>query len=252
MASKLSALPQGKQDELAFVVETIRRGFAHATERRSAERLRNAKLLKIILFGSYARGDWVEDPKGRYFSDYDILCVVNSEELTDWGEYWAKIDRTLIEAEAHGQHLRTPHSIIVHTLDYVNDQLRHGRYFWTDIAKEGIQLLEEPGFPFASSQPLTPAEALQEALGYFKKWHDAAAGLLDTSRYSQSQGRLGEAAFLLHQSAERAYICLQLVLTHYSPLCRARHNGVYAERRAMPMPGVFPAAMRRLGELRAA
>jgi len=34
------------------------------------------KLLKIILFGSYARGDWVDDSVGRYLSDYDLLVVV--------------------------------------------------------------------------------------------------------------------------------------------------------------------------------
>ena len=84
MKSRLRFLPQAKQDELAFVVETIRSGFAHATERRSMPRLRGGALLKIILFGSYARGDWIEDVKGRYFSDFDILCVVNADQFTDW------------------------------------------------------------------------------------------------------------------------------------------------------------------------
>lgn len=217
MASKLSALPQGKQDELAFVVETIRRGFAHATERRSSPRVRNAKLLKIILFGSYARGNWVEDPKGRYFSDYDILCVVNEEELSDLAEYWAKIDRTLINAEAAGRDLRTPHSIIVHTFDDVNEQLSLGRYFFIDIVNDGIVLFEEKGHPFAEPQPLTPARALQETTAYFEVWFRQATSFLDTSSYSQTKGELNEAAFLLHQSAERAYHCLHLVRTLYSP-----------------------------------
>lgn len=217
MTSKLSALPQGKQDELAFVVETIRRGFAHATERRSAARLRNAKLLKVILFGSYARGDWVEDPKGRYFSDYDILCVVNSEELTDWAEYWAKIDRTLITAEAAGRDLRTPHSIIVHTLDDVNEQLRLGRYFFIDIADDGIVLFEEEGHPFVQPQPLTPADELQEAQASFDVWDRGARNFLKLAKTAVSEGMLSEAAFLLHQSAERACHCLLLVRTLYSP-----------------------------------
>jgi predicted nucleotidyltransferase/HEPN domain-containing protein len=217
MASKLSALPQGKQDELAFVVETIRRGFAHATERRSAERLRNAKLLKIILFGSYARGGWVEDPKGRYFSDYDILCVVNAEELTDWAEYWAKIDRTLITAEAAGRDLRTPHSIIIHTLDDVNEQLRLGRYFFIDIANDGIVLFGEDGHPFAQPHPLTPADELQEAQASFDVWDRGARNFLKLAKTAISEDMLSEAAFLLHQSAERACHCLLLVRTLYSP-----------------------------------
>jgi len=217
MASKLSALPQGKQDELAFVVETIRRGFAHATERRSAERLRNAKLLKVILFGSYARGGWVEDPKGRYFSDYDLLCVVNSEELTDWAEYWAKIDRTLITAEAAGRDLRTPHSIIVHALDDVNEQLRLGRYFFIDIVNDGIVLFEEEGYPFAQPQPLSAAEALRETQNYYDEWLTGARDFLELADHARSMGKEKLAAFLLHQSAERGCQCLLLVRTLYSP-----------------------------------
>ena len=38
---------------------------------------------------------------------------------------------------------------------------------------------------------------------------------------SQKIGRLNEAAFLLHQAAERAYHCILLVLTNYTP---ATHN----------------------------
>src|SRR5690349_13931069 len=83
MKSDLDHLPEAKRDELAFVVDVIRKGFEFAIARRTMPRLRGGKLLKIILFGSYARGDWVEDPIGRYFSDYDLLVVVDREELTD-------------------------------------------------------------------------------------------------------------------------------------------------------------------------
>lgn len=47
--------------------------FVNALTYRMAECLRASKLLKIILFGSYARGDWVEYPVGRYFSNFDLL-----------------------------------------------------------------------------------------------------------------------------------------------------------------------------------
>ena len=83
MKSSLDHLPKAKRDELAFVVELIREGFAEAISRRSMPRYQKGQVLKIILFGSYARGDWVEDPKGRYFSDYDLLVVVNHDDLTD-------------------------------------------------------------------------------------------------------------------------------------------------------------------------
>ena len=88
MNTSLDHLPEGKCGELAHVVGIVREGFAAAIARRTQPHLRDAQLLKIILFGSYARGDWVEDPVGRYFSDYDLLVVVNHEDLTDVAEFW--------------------------------------------------------------------------------------------------------------------------------------------------------------------
>ena len=88
MNTSLDHLPEGKRAELAHVVEIVREGFAFAIARRSQPHLRDAQLLKIIVCGSYARGDWVEDPVGRYFSDYDLLVVVNHEDLTDVAEFW--------------------------------------------------------------------------------------------------------------------------------------------------------------------
>jgi hypothetical protein len=60
------------------------------------------------------------------------------------------------------------------------------------------------------------------------------------------------AAFLLHQATERLFHCLLLVLTMYSPLCRARHKGDYAERRTMPMAIDFGLSVSWLGGFSAA
>jgi predicted nucleotidyltransferase/HEPN domain-containing protein len=210
-------LPEGKRRELEFVVRVIRDGFAFAVARRTMPKLRGGRLLKIILFGSYARGDWVEDPVGRYFSDYDLLVVVDREELTDVPEFWARTEEQLLEELASGRNLRTPVSLIYHSLDDVNEKLRLGRYFFMDIVRDGIVLFEEPGHPFAEPKPLTPAEALRESRDYFEEWFESAVGFFDTAKYAASQGRLKEAAFQLHQATERFYHCLFLVRTLYSP-----------------------------------
>lgn len=217
MKSDLDHLPEGKRRELAFVVATIREGFAFTMARRTMPKLRGGKLLKIILFGSYARGDWVEDPVGRYFSDYDLLIVVDREELTDVPEFWAKTEERLHEELASGRNLRAPVSLIYHSIDDVNDKLRLGRYFFIDIVREGILLFEEPGHPFAESKPLSPAEALRETQEYYDEWFESACGFFDTAKYTKSQGRSKEAAFQLHQATERFYHCLFLVRTLYSP-----------------------------------
>jgi len=217
MRTSLDHLPEGKRQELAFVVDLIRRGFTFAVERRTMPRLRHARLLKIILFGSYARGDWIEDPIGRYFSDFDLLVVVNSDELTDVSEFWAKTEDKLLEELSSGKNLRTPVSIIYHSLDDVNEKLKLGRYFFLDIVRDGIILFAEPESPFAEPQPLSTDLALRETQEYFEEWFDSAVGMFDTSHYAITQGRLKEAAFLLHQATERLYHCVLLVRTLYSP-----------------------------------
>jgi predicted nucleotidyltransferase/HEPN domain-containing protein len=217
MRTGLEHLPEGKRRELEFVVGLIRDGFAWAVARRTMPRLRTAKLLKIILFGSYARGDWVEDPVGRYFSDFDLLVVVNSDELTDVAEFWARTEERLLEELSAGEKLRTPVSIIYHSLDDVNEKLRLGRYFFMDILREGILLFEEPGHPFAEPQPLSAEEALRETNGYFGEWFESASAFAKGAKYYRSIDRPKEAAFQLHQAVERLYHCVLLVRTLYSP-----------------------------------
>jgi HEPN domain-containing protein len=108
-------------------------------------------------------------------------------------------------------------SLIYHSLDDVNAKLKLGRYFFMDIVRDGILLFEEPGHPFAEPQPLSPAEALRETQEYFDEWFESASTFLKTSISLTQQNHPKEAAFLLHQAAERFYHCLFLVRTLYSP-----------------------------------
>jgi uncharacterized protein len=217
MKTGLDHLPDSKRRELAFVVEQIRDGFAFAIGRRTMPKLRGGRLLKILLFGSYARGDWVEDPVGRYFSDYDLLVVVDREELTDVPEFWAKTEERLLEELASGQQLRTPVSLIYHSLDDVNEKLRLGRYFFIDILRDGVLLFEEPGHSFAEPRPLSPAEALKETQDYYDQWFESAVKFKRAADFLRGDGAPKESVFNLHQATERFYHCLFLVRTLYSP-----------------------------------
>lgn len=210
-------LPEAKRAELGVAVEIVREGFREALSRRTQERYRQGELLKLVLFGSYARGDWVEDPVGRYFSDFDLLAVVSHEDLTDPSEFWGGTEQSLLAALTEGRRLRTPVSLIVHSLDDVNEQLRLGRPFFTDILRDGILLLDTPDRPFTSPEPLEVVRALSETERNYTQWLGGAAGFLDTARYAGSQGRLMEAAFQLHQATERLYHGMLLVKTLYSP-----------------------------------
>jgi predicted nucleotidyltransferase/HEPN domain-containing protein len=216
MKTSLDHLPAGKRRELARAVELIREGFAEAIKGRRAPRFKNGKLLKVILFGSYARGDWVEDAVGRYFSDFDLLVVVDHEDLADVGEFWLETEDRLREEMALST-LKTPISVIYHSLDDVNEKLELGRYFFIDMLRDGIMLFEEPNHPFTEPKPLTSEQALAETREHFEEWCGSASEFLETARFTVSRGWSRKAAFLFHQAAESFYHCMLLVRSLYSP-----------------------------------
>ena len=121
----------------------------------AAQWKKNGKVQKVILFGSYSRDDWIDEPENGYQSDYDLLVIVSHADLTDIAEYWYVAEDRIMRDPAIGR----PVNIIVHTLDEVNQGLTRGEYFWVDIARDGIALYELPGATLASPMPLTPDDA---------------------------------------------------------------------------------------------
>ncbi len=216
MKKPLKSLPPAKRRELDHAVAVLRAGFAEATSTRRAQRLHDGKILKIILFGSYARGDWVEDPIGRYFSDFDLLVVVDHEDLTDF-DFWQGAEQRLLTDIAAGQDIRTPVSVIVHSLDDINYRLEHGRSFFIDIVRDGVALFDTPDVAFVAAKPLPPKTALQEAEDIYADCFESVSEFIDLADVSRTRGYLRKAAFLMHQATETLYAGLLLVLTGYSP-----------------------------------
>ncbi|AEG50390.1 plasmid stabilization system [Sphingobium chlorophenolicum L-1] len=239
LQARIANLPRRAQRDMESAVKILLEEFEKATTDSKAEHRRNGRILKIILFGSYARGKQVVDPVGRYFSDYDILVVVDHEDLTDAARYWDKAEDRMVDMlTASGW--PQPLNLIIHSLDDVNHQLRRGRYFWVDIVREGIALFEEPGFPFEKPGELTDEEAREESQRYYRSEfggtnRSLAKALFDRSQVQKSidpeeqRKWRNEAAFDLHQAMERAYYCIMLVLVLYQP---KSHNLNFLSKRA--------------------
>jgi predicted nucleotidyltransferase/HEPN domain-containing protein len=217
MRDQLDHLPSSKQRELAHIVRVLFEEFAEATARTTAPWKKQARILKIVLYGSYARGGWVDDPIGGYQSDYDILVIVNDERVTDVVDYWAAADDRLMRDTTINNALSAPVNFIVHSLKDVNKQLEQGRPFFIDIVEQGIALYEAEGFPFTSPQKLPPEKARAEAQKHFDYWYPLSLHALKLAEASIENGVQRDAAFMLHQAAERAYHGALLVLTLYSP-----------------------------------
>ena len=88
MKSEIDHLPDQQQRELARIRDILLEEFDTATTRATQPHKRNGKALCIVLFGSYAREDWVDEPANGYQSDFDLLVVVSHEDLTDIADFW--------------------------------------------------------------------------------------------------------------------------------------------------------------------
>jgi len=219
MKSALDHLPAAKQRELERVVQIIFEEFEDAFALAKHEWKKKGRIQKIVLYGSYARGGWVDEPhtaKG-YQSDYDLLIIVNDKRLTDRVEYWSKLDDRLIRELSVIRTLRTPVNFIVHTLGEVNDGLAHGRYFFMDVAKDGIALYQSEDSELHEPKPKTPEQALCMAKEYFDEWFPNSMKRFESARFLVEKGYSKQAAFDLHQTSESLYHCVLLVCTFYTP-----------------------------------
>ncbi len=256
MKTSLDHLPAGKRAELARIQKIIHEEFRAALAAHPLAAKKPAEILKIVLFGSYARGGWVDEPKSkpnRYQSDFDLLVVVSHKELNDVETYWFDAEEHITRRALEG----TPVSLTVLSLGEVNDSLERGEYFFVDLIKDGIALYEKPGHPFRKPKPLTPAAALAEAQKAFDHWFPMGVEFIGYYEIGLAQGTFKSAAFQLHQAAERLYVAYILTQTLYRPkthnLKHLRSLAENADARFLEVwPSGAPGGRRAFARLKAA
>ncbi|KSV75936.1 hypothetical protein N185_15940 [Sinorhizobium sp. GW3] len=216
MKSSLDHLPEIKRRQLARALEILREEFEDALAAGEAEFKKKGRILKVILFGSYARGDWVDEQhtaKG-YRSDYDLLVIVNNRKLTDFTAFWNKAaDQLLNDRMLKGMQV----SFIVHSRREVNEEIKRGHGFFCDIRKQGIVLYELDNEPLAEPRPMSAVDRLDVARGHYESRFPHAEGFLKVARFCISEREPALAAFQLHQAIEHAYSTVLLVLKNYGP-----------------------------------
>lgn len=204
---------QKRQVERAVVI--LREEFQKAIQNKMSPKRRGGRILKIILYGSMARGKPVRDLNTGYRSDFDLLAVVDREALAD-DDLWYPA-RDALDLEASLGATRYPYNLVVHDLADVNDQLHRGRPFFVDIDRDGIVLYEYDTKELAKPGNLSDAEKLEEARGHFEQWFESSLEFMEHAKFSISRDMKNKAAFHLHQAVETAYHCVLLTLTLYSP-----------------------------------
>lgn len=204
MKKSLTHLPKYKREELNTVVSII---------------LGAVKVEKIILFGSYARGDWVEDEytEGNityeYRSDYDLLVVVAKPGTAHAAMLWDKVENKI----SRDRRIGTDVSLIVHDINEVNKKLAKGQYFFTDVVTEGMLLYDSKKYKLARKKKLSSKERRRNAEEEFKGWFRSAKEAYDDCKTNLLKRRYKNSAFHLHQATERLCSAVLLVFTNYKP-----------------------------------
>ena len=182
-------------------------------------------MVYIILFGSYARGDFVEYDEtavndGQYIetfqSDLDLLVIVANEKVEKDFKLWKQIEEEI------NRKTTTPVDLIVHNVQFVNEQLSHGVPFFLDIKKEGIVLLNRGKMKLVNARKLAPDERKEIAEKDLERWMTKGRDFYEVYKYlkggiESTPNRLNLAVFNLHQATEHFFIAIQLVFTCYNP-----------------------------------
>lgn len=200
MNQSLSHLPVAKQKEILEILGIIKE---------------EAQPEKVILFGSHTSNNWVEDEYVEdgitfsYISDYDFLVVTNKSD--------EKEHAIISHIENRTEHINNAVSPIVHDIEYINQGLRFGQYFFTDIIREGILLHDTQNVQFDKPKHLSPKEEQEKAQGYFDIWYPQGSEFLIDARNAHTRSSLRNGAFYLHQATECFYNTALLVFTGYKP-----------------------------------
>jgi len=223
LSQSLAHLPPARQAELARVRDIILEELTQRINASGSARERRYRLLKLVLFGSFAKGTWFEDSRSGRASDIDLLAIVSHEALTEMSAFWQEVEDRLFD----DPEIQRDVSIIVHTLQDVNRQLKDGQYFFSEIIGQGIILHQDiepdrngnPKNLLAKPAAADPQRAYEIGSEYFSDWKSAAEQTLFLARVSMDQGEEWNrrSAFQLHQAAESAYRMFLLTVTLYAP-----------------------------------
>lgn len=202
MKKSISYLPKEKQQDLNYLIKAV------------LDKIPETQM--IILFGSYARNEYVAYDERMEFgikttkiSDYDILIVTHgiSDKLA--GSRLDNIDdKYYTKPET-----QTPVQFINEDIKNLNKAIEEGRYFYTQIKEEGIMLYDSKEFQLARKRKLNYAEIKQQAEEYFNEKYNRANEFLIDASNSYNRNSFVQSSFYLHQACENYYYAICLVFT---------------------------------------
>ena len=205
MKDSIAYLPKDKQDDLGFLVKEI------------LKRLPQAEY--IILYGSYARGNYVrrsvriEDggiPTVK-ISDYDIYVVTSGFNSKKAETVLDNIEDIFFSGKDFDRD--TPVQFITDDIKALNKYLEEGRYFYTQIKQEGIVLYNSGKYKLSRRRKLNFAEIKEQAQEYFDEKFEKGNFFFDDAVTNKGRERFQMSSFYLHQACENYYYAIRLTFT---------------------------------------
>lgn len=202
MKTSLSRLPAYAKKDLLQIVSLV------------LEKLPCCEM--IILYGSYAKGTYVEyderDEFGiltSFMSDYDLLVVTSGMDVKEVGRILDAVDMKYYKRPDR----QVPIQFINDDIKKLNSDLSEGRYFYTDIKKNGILLYDSKNYKLERARTLNFEEIRQQAQEYFDEKFESATEFLSIASFCYERKMYKKSIFNLHQTCENLFYALRLVHT---------------------------------------
>ena len=248
MRASLRHLSASRRNDLTLVVRHIHDTFritrASGKVFGMGRKLRRAADLAdpemIVLFGAHARGAAngcstnSSHDNGLYTPDYELLIILEHCKLARRLEVWQIImQRFRADPQSsNGVEL----SFLTKSRFEINNQLRSGSAFFSDIKRQGIILHRSEDVQLARCRSIDPIERQIAARRALRWWCRSASDSLRAFELFVDRRRYRRAAFELHQAVEFLYTGIVIVFTGHQS---RSHNLRRLERRVSNLDPAF-------------
>lgn len=214
MNISIAHLPEEVQEKLSRLVDCIRNEVPETQY--------------IILYGSYARGDYVDYDqrieyglRTCYQSDFDIVVLTPKKKDAQNAVYRHLRDANEKYARNFADPKLPPVEFLAEYVEEFNKSIKTGRYFYTDIVKEGIVLYNSGKYKIEPVRELNYSEILEVSKTYYEEKYSIAETRLDVAKYLYGKQKFKDASFDLHQATENFLLAIILTASLYS---KKTHN----------------------------
>jgi predicted nucleotidyltransferase len=210
--TNLDPVPAEIQDELNHVLEWIASVI-------------NSQVKMVWLFGSYARGDAINDrrvdPKtgfvSEYRSDVDVLVVVKDGSYIKRRKLWQELNGCIQDDPAITSHIH----IVPASLKELSFALRHSEYFYVEVINDGILLVNNGDTTLPKAEVRSIRELRSSSIRYFEDFYLSVTHSQASMELHYQGQQVSPVMYSVHQIMERLFYTYLLVFTYFKPRSHA-------------------------------